>query len=371
MPEVHRESDLHRILTSGESLQGMRLQGLDLAEHSAALLARHDYAGVVVLGGVLTPTVEFHLREHGAIIFPADPDAPVDPYRAALYHPDELYAGITEGGYEATPDARAYAWSQDAAIAHDAYATALRALHDEAISDALDGVLFGCSTAGVMGGHALHRGTAGYAAAADLGHGLAQAGHVVLTGGGPGAMEAANLGAFARSARQLPAVLEMLAGSPAPAGNVTEWAELGLRARRELRHARVEAKTTGRGPRSIGIPTWFYGHEPPNVFCDGIAKYFSNALREDGLISRCTAGIVVLPGAAGTVQEIFQAVTPLYYAPRDAALPPLVLVGTQYWSATVPVLPALDALGAGRDLAEVVSLVDSVDEALATIGQAS
>ena len=49
------------------------------------------------------------------------------------------------------------------------------------------------------------------------------------------------------------------------------------------------------------------------MFGRGIAKYFSNALREDGLLARCTAGTVVLAGAAGTVQEIFQGVTRLYY----------------------------------------------------------
>ena len=115
---------------------------------------------------------------------------------------------------------------------------------------------------------------------------------------------------------------------------------------------------------SIGIPTWFYGHEPPNVFCNGIAKYFSNALREDGLLARSTAGLVVLEGAAGTVQEIFQAVTPLYYAPEGAPLPPLVLVGREHWTERVPVWPALHAIAAGRPMEAAVHLVDSVDEVL-------
>ena len=48
---------------------------------------------------------------------------------------------------------------------------------------------------GVMGGHALERGTAGYRDAARLGQALGDS-HVVATGGGPGAMEAANLGGF-------------------------------------------------------------------------------------------------------------------------------------------------------------------------------
>ena len=68
------------------------------------------------------------------------------------------------------------------------------------------------------------------------------------------------------------------------------------------------------------------------MFCNGIAKYFSNALREDGLLARSTAGLVVLEGAAGTVQEIFQAATPLYYSREGAALPVVVLVGREHWT---------------------------------------
>ena len=46
-----------------------------------------------------------------------------------------------------------------------------------------------------MGGHKLDRGTDGYRTAIDLGRRLAGRGLLVATGGGPGAMEAANLGA--------------------------------------------------------------------------------------------------------------------------------------------------------------------------------
>ena len=126
----------------------------------------------------------------------------------------------------------------------------------------------------------------------------------------------------------------------------------------------MTSDTLGPAARSLGIPTWFYGHEPPNVFCDVVAKYFSNAIREDGILARSNGGVVVLPGAAGTVQEIFQAVTPLYYAPEDEPLAPLVLVGRRHWTETVPVWPALRQLAAGRRMAGVVHLVDGLDDAL-------
>ncbi|WP_317452889.1 molybdopterin dinucleotide binding domain-containing protein, partial [Streptomyces sp. CBMA29] len=37
------------------------------------------------------------------------------------------------------------------------------------------------------------------------------------------------------------------------------------------------------GGPSYGLPTWFYGHEPPNAFASGIAKFFANATREGRL----------------------------------------------------------------------------------------
>lgn len=357
--EIENLKDLDAALTSGQPLTGLRLQDLDLTAYEAPLLTRTDVEGLVVLGGRLPPALDAHLRAHRALIFPTDPAAPVDPYRATLYSPEELYAGLAEHGYEATPDFLAYQWLLDAAVHRDAFVTLLRAIHDDSMTDALDELTEGRPVVGVMGGHDLARGTSGYAAAARLGHALASAGLVVATGGGPGAMEAANLGALAAEPGTLESALERLATVPTFRPSVRDWAVLAFEVRRQL----VPSST----PRSIGIPTWFYGHEPPNVFCDGIGKYFSNAIREDGLLARSTAGLVVLEGAAGTVQEIFQAVTPLFYSAPGARLPPLVLVGRRHWTVTVPVWPAVQALGHRRPFGQVVQLVDSVEEAAAIV----
>jgi predicted Rossmann-fold nucleotide-binding protein len=275
---------------------------------------------------------------------------PVDPYRTTLYTAAELYDAPV---YADSLDARTYAWSRLAPTPTDSLA---QALHDHAVDQALTGWLTGRHLVGVMGGHDLLRGERAYAQAAHLG-GLLGVSHTVATGGGPGAMEAANLGG--RLAHAGPQVLDealsRLAGAPSYHPSVDAWVSAAL-----------PVATLGDSP-TLGIPTWFYGHEPPNVFCDGIGKYFSNAIREDGLLARTTAGLVVLEGAAGTVQEIFQAVTPLYYAPTDRVLPPLVLVGERHWSHEVPVWPALLALGRERALGTVVHLVDTVDEAAAVL----
>ncbi|GGL40760.1 LOG family protein [Phycicoccus endophyticus] len=359
MREIETLAALDAALGDGGTLRGLRLQDLDLTPRAERLMRRVDVEGLVVLGGRLPRDLEDHLRRHGALVFPTDPRAPVDPYRARLYSPAELYDGLLEVGYESTPDARAYRWSRDAAVGHDAFVTLLRAIHDDSMSDALSDVLEGHPVVGVMGGHALRRDEEAYARAAALGHALARAGLVVATGGGPGAMEAANLGAFAPDTGALTEAVARLAAARGFT-DVRAWAAAGLEVRSWLEG--------GSGPvRSIGIPTWFYGHEPPNVFCDGIAKYFSNAIREDGLLARSSAGVVVLPGAAGTVQEVFQAATRLYYGvePSDGApLPRLVLVGAGYWRESVPVWPALAALAADRPMAGAVHLVDDLAEAV-------
>ncbi|MFI8960548.1 LOG family protein [Streptomyces sp. NPDC053493] len=351
--EIHSLDEFDAALAARGSLRGCRVQSVDLTDRTFALLSVST-ADAVFLGCAVQPEAAAKIRADGALVFPPVPDLPFDPYRARLYSPDDLYEGLAEQPYERTPDALAHAWFQTTRADGDIFSSMLRSLHDDAITDALDEHLAGARVVGVMGGHAMSRGGAAYAGAARLGRSLSRAGLTVATGGGPGAMEAANLGAYTAPLADdaLDEALELLAKAPSFVPSVTDWARAAFE---------VRARLPGGGD-SVGIPTWFYGHEPPNPFAARIGKYFANATREDGLLARSNAGVVFLPGAAGTVQEIFDNATPNYYASRGAPTP-MVLVDRAHWTGQLPVWPLLQALAADRPMAARIALVDSVDEA--------
>jgi predicted Rossmann-fold nucleotide-binding protein len=355
--EIETLEEFDRYVAHGlRTLAGLHLQSVDLSAR-AEVLAGLDVGGALFLGCRFAPGsgpgTETDVRQRNGLVFPAVPDVPFDPYRGALYTPAELYDGL-EDGYAATLDAAAYAWSRTPRTLDKSLAIAL---HDHAIDDAVQEYADGRRLVGVMGGHAVRRDSPAYLVAARLGRSLSGSagGLTVLTGGGPGAMEAANLGAWLADEPEpaLDQAVGLLAAVPDFSPDVTRWAQAAF----DVRARWPEGRS------SLGIPTWFYGHEPPNAFTTLSAKYFRNALREDVLLGLCRAGVVFLPGAAGTVQEIFQAACSNYYAEPDLVAP-MVLVGRDYWSTQLPVLALLEVLGRGRALGGRVHLVDDPADVL-------
>lgn len=223
---------------------------------------------------------------------------PYDPTPSGLYNSAQLYAGL-EAGFEATVDQQIYRRSQVSGGPSVVPVEALvQRTHDHGITMALNQFRFGRKLVGVMGGHAMPRGSDAYIYVVAASRAIALSGKVVTTGGGPGAMEAANFGA-ATSNLDYAQVLSMVAELAQVAtfgDDSTGFIELAMQVAHSL-EAPVE---------NLSVPTWFYGHEPTNPFATHIAKYFSNSIREDGLLAIATSGIVFVPGGPGTIQEVFQ-----------------------------------------------------------------
>ncbi|MFJ2620934.1 LOG family protein [Glutamicibacter sp. NPDC087344] len=342
-----------------------RVHRVDLRERDTVLSAL-DLAEALFIDCQFSPAGRALVAGTGGLCMDSGQQLPFRTRERGLYTPEELYEGIQTRSYDKVLDARIFAYSQQRGPRHvlledDAMAATL---HDHHVGQALitevyDGAFHEVPIIGVMGGHALRRGSEQYAQALELGAHLTRSGYAVATGGGPGAMEAANAGAWLADydPADLSKALGMLAAEPDAIHRRTGWARTALAVKRRFPSTRT----------SLGVPTWFYGHEPPNLFATHIAKFFSNSIREALLLEQSNGGIVVLPGAAGTVQEIFQDACENYYA-TGARVVPLVLVGREYWTRTLPVWPLLQALAAERAMEPKIALVDSVDEAVQFLG---
>jgi predicted Rossmann-fold nucleotide-binding protein len=336
----------HRIASGAHDLSGWHLQAIDLTDRGA-VLRRCEVAGALFLGCTFDPADEVSVRARGAVVFPEIPLAPIDTYRATLYEPQELY---DTRPYENTFDARTYAWSQQRRTRGIALA---QALHDHSLDRALADWIHGRNMLGIMGGHRMQRGAADYAGAARLAHRLGTT-YTIATGGGPGAMEAGNLGAYLSGLPDaaLADALAHLSTEPSFRPDIGAWARTAFQ---------VLERHPG-GTDSLGIPTWHYGHEPSNPFATRIGKFFMNSQREALLLQACNRGIVFLPGAAGTVQELFQDACENYYS-EPGTIAAMVLVDRRYWTETLPAWPLLQSLARDRAMEHNVFLVDTVDEA--------
>jgi predicted Rossmann-fold nucleotide-binding protein len=207
-------------------------------------------------------------------------------------------------------------------------------LHDTALEGAMARFIAGTGrqVVGFMGGHDIDRDKPIFRTVAMLARELARKDFLVISGGGPGLMEAANLGAFLTpyADGELDKALAILAKVP-KFDSTDGWLETACQVREHLLKATWDSEED---PASvnIGIPTWLYGHEPPNMFATHAAKLFYNSLREDGLVTIAGAGLVFGRGNAGTVQEIFQDATQNYYRAPGVAPTPMALLEADFWT---------------------------------------
>lgn len=170
----------------------------------------------------------------------------------------------------------------------------------------------------VFGSARTGRDHAEYALAEKLGAGLVEAGYAVITGGGPGVMEAANKGACEAGGVSVGLGIELPFEQ-----SMNEWVDLGINFR------------------------YFFVRKTMFV------KY--------------AQGFVVLPGGFGTFDELFEALT--LVQTRKVTAFPLVLMGSAYWGGLLDwmrstVLP--DGKIAAADL-DLVLVTDDPAEAVAHI----
>ncbi|MCH9650814.1 MAG: hypothetical protein K0U98_21485 [Deltaproteobacteria bacterium] len=364
MKEIDTIDGLVGWLNDSAGREPVAIQALDLMDYSESLL-RISPGGSLFLGCKMAPDVAAHLAACGAITLPNIDAFSFQVHRPQLYPPEALFAGFDGAdpkGYEKTLDARIYQeyLEQGGAAAGSILVTLARRLHDHSISDALEEQIAGRKVVAIMGGHSMERQDPVYEQVARLSRTLTRLGYLMVSGGGPGAMEATHLGAFLapRDDSDLSEALGFLKPRPEGAVSGKEYADQDWlhRAWRVMEHFPIPEGHQAEA-ESIGIPTWLYGHEPPSPFATQIAKYFANAVREDGLLAIAKHGVIFAPGSAGTTQEIFQDVAQNHYA-TTGFISPMILFGTNFWTDTRPVWPLLQEVARGQRFGEILALTD-------------
>jgi len=286
---------------------------------------------------------------------------PYDPFRRGLYSVKELMAGYTSDHPENSRDAQiaAYFNKKNKKIPNVHEALAQR-IHDHAIDDALYRFVNpkGKSSrkmVGIMGSHSTARNAVEYENIAQLAYGLVQRGFCVVTGGGPGIMEAANLGAYlARyEKKELSNAIATLSTAPVYPGNQVSYVAAATK---------VRSNYSDSGS-SLAVPTWAYSDEPTGQFSSGIGKYFSNSIREDGLLAIAAWGVVFAKGSAGTLQEVFQDVAHNSYWSFHSR-GPMVFMGKKVFGDPPSIFDVVKARATADGYGDMVELVDKPEEAL-------
>ena len=289
-----------------------------------------------------------------------DINVPFDIYPTSLYTTGTLYEGYVRNKpetYEQCFDQQVYEhFIRKGKRCNESGELMARALHDQAITLAMYDFLSRYDekcVVGIMGGHGLLRTSEEYKQVVFLSKILTELGSLMVSGGGPGAMEAANLGAWMAgfTVEETLEAIEMI--SVAPSFKDEGWLDTAFSVREKFLQSRYE---------SLGIPTWLYGHEPANVFATQIAKYFTNSIREDEILTIAMGGIIYTPGSAGTMQEVFQDAVQNHYLSLKYSSP-MIFMNSEFWTKEIPVYKLFEYLiekGKYKNLDILLS--DSIEE---------
>ena len=360
--EIEHIEELLPLLFEGALLRHYAFQNIDFT--SVPQAEQCSYTDCIFLDCKITTPMRERI-DANCYLFPSL-YKPYNMFKAELYSAEELYQGYDVAQEDSLMwcyDSRVYAhYIAQGKQASDIGETLARSLHDHSISDALHDLLDEYDPkhiVAIMGGHALSRCDEGYEKVVRISKSLTERGYLMVSGGGPGAMEATHLGAWlaGRNDEEVAECIAMLC--VAPTFQDDGWMRTAFDVmRRYPRSAKY---------RSVGIPTWFYGHEPATPFASHIAKYFDNSIREDGLLAIAKGGVIYTPGSAGTMQEVFQDAAQNHYNTFGFASP-MVFLGVEHWTKVMPVYPMFEELQSeGRYKNLLLTLTDSVDVAVETI----
>ena len=336
--EIETQEALQALLNSSKHISYYAFQSVDFTPFEDQI-AQIDFDECLFMGCTMSEKAKQQVSAEN-FIFPVF-ETPYQLYPNKLYTKETIFDHYRLGvpsSYNKTYDKLVYDhFIQTNFLKENIRETLGRSLHDHSIADAMNDMLANYDerkVVGIMGGHNLPRTDPMFRKIAFVSRTLTQKGYLMITGGGPGGMEATHLGAwFAdKEATELEEALETLKAAPTYKNEA--WLDTAMQVLNRYQHSKYE---------SLGIPTWLYGHEPPTPFATHIAKFFDNSIREDSILTIAKGGLIFAPGSAGTIQEIFQDATQNHYLTLGYPSP-MIFFGKEYWTIERPIFPLLDQM---------------------------
>lgn len=347
--------------TESKDLTNLVIQGINFKNENVDW-SQFKYENTTFLSCAFNRNQATEVISYGAIVYPKFKNLPYNPNRNSLYSYQELLEGYNFEN-DASVDLKIYQRFVKNKYNPPLFEAMAQRLHDFNIDESLRRLMgfdkkgmTEKKAVGFMGGHATRRGSEYYVKVAKAAKLLAEKDYYIMTGGGPGIMEAANLGAYManRTDKDLATAIEIL--SDLDFDNQIEIPRDYL-AKNYVNNALKVLEMFPDGKENLAIPTWFYGHEPSNVFASHIAKYFSNSIREDTLLAMALYGVVYAPGSAGTTQEIFQEAAQNHYG-TFGYYSPMVFLSKKRYVEDTSLYSVLHQLAVDQPYKELLYLTD-------------
>lgn len=344
-----------------KDLTNLVIQGINFKNENIDW-SQFKYENTTFLSCAFNRNQATEVISYGAIVYPKFKNLPYNPNRNSLYSYQELLEGYNFEN-DASVDLKIYQRFVKNKYNPPLFEAMAQRLHDFNIDESLRRLMgfdkkgmTEKKAVGFMGGHATRRGSEYYVKVAKAAKLLAEKDYYIMTGGGPGIMEAANLGAYManRTDKDLATAIEIL--SDLDFDNQIEIPRDYL-AKNYVNNALKVLEMFPDGKENLAIPTWFYGHEPSNVFASHIAKYFSNSIREDTLLAMALYGVVYAPGSAGTTQEIFQEAAQNHYG-TFGYYSPMVFLSKKRYVEDTSLYSVLHQLAVDQPYKELLYLTD-------------
>lgn len=362
--EIENQDELNLLIKKGQNpIKYKAFQGSDFTIFEQLELEKKTFKNCIFLGAKI-PDFLLQKITKDNLIFP-QMELSFNPFIGELYNWKDLFNKYKIGdleSYKECMDYIVYKYQKNPNYgALDIKDTLARSLHDHSVSDALYDFIADykdTKIVAIMGGHTLSRKSEKYLQIVNISKKLTEMGYLMISGGGPGAMEATHVGAYfaGETNEKLNIALKML--SVAEKYNDELWLDSAFQ---------VLDKYPTSKYKSLGIPTWLYGHEPPTPFATHIAKYFANSIREDGLLAIAKGGVIFAPGSAGTFQEIFQEAAQNHYQSFGIASP-MVFLGKNEWEVEKPIYPLLNKMqNEGKYKNLILSITDKEDDVIKEI----